>query len=80
MHTETGRIFHLEKGQAAPQPSVPLAPREAKILEAIPDLKHTHNRARLRRYKQMHADDSCRSCSRLLRKHTLREFQSCYSE
>jgi hypothetical protein len=32
---------------------------------------------RLRRYKQMHADDRCGKCALKLRDHTLREWQHC---
>ena len=80
MQTSTGRIFQVPEGEAAPHGSVPLSDGEAKELEAIPDLGEVMNRARLRRYKRMHANDPCRSCSKLLRKHTLRQFQICYSE
>lgn len=80
MRTDTGRIVEVPKGSAAPHGSVPLSAREAKELKEIPDLGKTHNRARLRRYKKMHADDPCRSCQRLLKAHTLKQFQACYSE
>jgi hypothetical protein len=80
MQTNTGRIVEVPKGSAAPHGSVPLGAQEARELKMIPDLGKTYNRARLRRYKQMHADDDCRSCGKKLRGHTLRQFQTCYSE
>jgi hypothetical protein len=80
MRTDTGEIVEVPRGTAAPQPSVPLTKAEADELKQIPNLKNVVNRGRLRRYKQMHADDSCRSCQKPLRRHTLKEFQVCYSE
>lgn len=76
MNTETGGIYHMRERQPAPMPSVPLTKAEAEELGKIT----THNRARLRRYKQMHAEDDCRSCGVKLRRHTLSQFQQCYSE
>jgi hypothetical protein len=80
MDTGTGRIVEVPEGSAAPHASVPLNPREAAELKRIPDLTGVINRGRLRRYKQMHSDEPCRSCSVLLRRHTLQQFQICYSE
>jgi hypothetical protein len=80
MRTDTGEIVRVPRGQPAPQPSVPLTRAEAKELEAIPNTAKIFNHGRLRRYKQMHADDSCRSCGVVLRKHTLKQFQQCYAE
>lgn len=81
MDTRTGRIYELREGQAAPMPSVPLTKAEADELRRIPDtLAGVTNRGRLRRYKQMHADQPCRSCGKKLRAHTLKQFQVCYSE
>jgi hypothetical protein len=81
MDTQSGRIFEVPRGQAAPHGSVPLTRVEAKELSAMPEtLEGVNNRARLRRYKQNHADDDCRSCGVKLRRHTLKQFQVCYSE
>jgi hypothetical protein len=80
MQTSTGKIIDVPQGQAAPHGSVPLSAREAVELKEIPDLSKTMNRARLRRWKKKHASDPCRSCQRLLSGHTLKEFQTCYSE
>ena len=74
MDTSTGRIFEVPAGRAAPHGSVPLTKEE------VPLLLKVNNRARLRRYKQLHADDDCRSCGAKLRRHTLKQFQACYSE
>lgn len=74
MNTNTGEIFEVPHGRAPQMPSVAITKEEALELKT-----HT-SRGRLRRYKQNHADDDCRSCGKKLRFHTLREFQSCYSE
>ncbi|HEX8653084.1 MAG TPA: hypothetical protein VF708_19865 [Pyrinomonadaceae bacterium] len=74
MDTRTGRVVYVPPGQAAPHGSVPLTRRETE------EYRHTTNRARLRRWKKAHAEDDCRSCGKKLRDHTLRQFQTCYSE
>jgi len=74
MNTETGNIIHVKEGSAVPPGHVKLEAEE------VPNLLKVNNRARLRRYKQMHAEDDCRSCGTNLRAHTLRQFQACYSK
>jgi hypothetical protein len=74
MNTDTGEFFEVPKGRSAPMPSVPLTRAEAHFLQPH------RGQERLRRYKQMHQEDDCRSCGKKLRVHTLREFQVCYSE
>lgn len=74
MNTNTGEMFEVPPGRTPQMPSVPLTGMEARLLRPL------HTQERLRGYKRMHADDDCRSCGKKLRFHTLREFQTCYSE
>lgn len=74
MNTQTGEIIEVPKGRPVPRGHVLLTKEE------IPALRNINNRARLRRYKQMHADDDCRTCEKKLRRHTLKQFQACYAD
>lgn len=74
MEIKSGRIVEVPEGKPVPRGHVPLTKEE------IPALKNLNNRARLRRYKQMHADDDCRTRGKKLRGHTLKQFQACYAE
>lgn len=74
MNIYTGEVTEVPRGQAAPHNTVALDPREVK------GWRGCTGRERLRRWKQAHADDPCRSCGVLLRRHSMREFQTCYGE
>lgn len=73
MNSQTGDIFQAfdEKTMRA-NFGVPLTVEESVSLRALPDTQ-----VRLRRYKQMHADDRCGKCALTLRQHTLKEYQYC---
>lgn len=75
MNSQTGDIFQVfdEKTMRA-NFGVPLTTEEATSLRSEPDTQ-----VRLRRYKQMHADDRCEKCALVLRQHTLKEYQYCQS-
>jgi hypothetical protein len=47
------------------------------IPEVVELRQHADTQVRLRRYKQMHADDRCEKCALILRQHTLKEWQYC---
>jgi hypothetical protein len=47
------------------------------LAESFDLRQHGDTQERLRRYKQMHADDTCGNCDRILRNHSLREWQHC---
>lgn len=73
MNTQTGDIFTTfdEKTMKA-NFGTPITVEEAADLRALPNTQE-----RLRRYKQMHADDKCRKCALTLRQHSLKEYQYC---
>ena len=73
MNSQTGDIFQVfdEKTMRA-NFGVPLTVPEATELRQI-----NNTQERLRRYKQMHADDRCEKCALVLRQHTLKEYQYC---
>ena len=73
MNSQTGDIFVAfdEKTMRA-NFGKPLTVVEASDLR-----QHSDTQVRLRRYKQMHADDRCGKCALTLRQHTLKEFQYC---
>lgn len=73
MNSQTGHIFQVfdEKTMRA-NFGVPLTVEESVLLRAMPDTQE-----RLRRYKQVHAEDRCGKCALILRRHTLKEWQYC---
>jgi hypothetical protein len=73
MNSQTGDIFQVfdEKTLAA-NFGKPL-----ELSEAFELRQHSDTQERLRRYKQMHANDTCGNCSQTLRAHSLREWQHC---
>lgn len=73
MNSQTGDIFTAfdEKTMQA-NFGKPLTLPEAMELR-----QHNDTQVRLRRYKQMHADDRCGKCALTLRQHTLKEWQYC---
>ena len=75
MNSQTGDIFQAfdEKTMRA-NFGVPITVKESVDYRAMPNTQ-----ARLRRYKQMHADDRCRKCALTLRQHSLKEWQYCES-
>jgi hypothetical protein len=73
MNSQTGDISVVfdEKTMRA-NFGIPLTVPEAAELR-----QHDNTQERLRRYKQMHADDRCEKCALILRGHTLKEWQYC---
>lgn len=73
MNTQTGDMFQAfdEKTMEA-NFGKPLKAQDLRELRGTSDTQE-----RLRRYKQMHADDKCDRCSQTLRDHSLREWQHC---
>jgi hypothetical protein len=73
MNSQTGDIFKVfdEKTMEA-NFGKPITLQEQMDLGALPDTQE-----RLRRYKQMHADDRCSKCALMLRDHSLKEWQHC---
>jgi hypothetical protein len=73
MNSQTGDIFRVfdEKTLEA-NFGKPLT-----IAESVELSQHSDTQERLRRYKQMHADDRCGKCTLMLRDHSLKEWQHC---
>lgn len=73
MNTQTGDIFTAfdEKTVKA---NFGKSITSAEVLDLR---KHDNTQERLRRYKQMHADDRCGKCALTLRHHSLKEWQYC---
>lgn len=73
MNTQTGDIFTaFDEKTLEANFGKPLTIQEAIELRQL-----NYTQERLRRYKQMHADDACGNCSETLRNHSLREWQHC---
>jgi hypothetical protein len=73
MNTQTGDTFvYFDEKTRKANHGQPLTLQEQQELGALPNTQ-----ARLRRYKQMHADDRCEKCALILRQHTLKEWQYC---
>lgn len=72
MNTQTGDIFIASDEDAVKTKiGVPITPQEHAALGKLSNID------RLRRYKQIHADDRCQKCALILREHTLKEWQYC---
>jgi hypothetical protein len=73
VNTQTGDTFvYFDEKTRKANTGVPLTLQEQQELGALPNTQE-----RLRRYKQMHADDRCQKCALRLREHTLKEWQYC---
>lgn len=73
MNSQTGDIFvALDEPTMKTNFGKPITLQEQMELGSLPDTQE-----RLRRYKQMHADDRCGKCALTLRQHTLKEWQYC---
>lgn len=75
MNTQTGDIFQTfdEKTMEA-NFGKPITLQEQMELGHLSDTQE-----RLRRYKQIHADERCGKCALTLRRHSLKEWQYCES-
>lgn len=73
MNSQTGDIFAtFDEPTMKANFGKPITLQERMELGALPDTQE-----RLRRYKQMHADDKCPKCALTLRQHTLKMWQQC---
>lgn len=76
MNTQTGDLFRLSS-------AIDEETKRLNFAKIIPEKEfeelrqHNNTQERLRRYKQMHADDRCGKCALTLRQHTLKMWQQC---
>lgn len=75
MNSQTGDTFvYFDEKTLEANFGKPITLQERMELSKI-----DNGETRLRRYKQIHADDRCGKCALTLRHHTLKEFQYCES-
>lgn len=78
MNTQTGDLFRLPENAVSAEETRRLNYGKLIPEKEFEELRQLNNtQARLRRYKQIYADDRCEKCALTLRKHTLKEFQYC---
>ncbi len=73
MNSQTGDMFrYFDEETRNANFGLPVTLQEQIDLGSLPNTQE-----RLRRYKQMHADDRCEKCALILRQHSLKEWQYC---